>query len=469
MLRPTMSDSSPLASRKVQVSHAFLAHRLTPGQLHQLMGELESDDKTWADTFEKLTLRGNDTAAVEFVAGSDESIQRLGLREQFEQLADDKVWTREERALYRALAHPAKSEKKEDITSSGEPGKLLETFQQQQQNWDRNGDFRLADRELDLAMSGGYYGEGVESANDPELAATLCVLRRYDAYLQSADPYDGPGVSLHDMLLMEGAGTDLLAQMKRTVTTEYTSYLEKAAALQPTKAIEQERIEPLTIHQGTPGSCVLLSTAAGTDPSRLSSMFKQLDEGRVEVTFGDGVVEVVNEPTLAERLYHAKGQDSERWPALLEKAMLQRLYTENRTRYESVSDAIDGIEPEVAIKALTGLEADKRNLDELSVVQAGKVLQELTAQGGPVICGSRPTANGDFISVEDLHNGLMSGHAYTVLGYDAELGSVTLRNPWGHREWIHQESPDDGIFEMPLRDFYSSFRWVAGTSAEKIT
>jgi hypothetical protein len=98
-------------------------------------------------------------------------------------------------------------------------------------------------------------------------------------------------------------------------------------------------------------------------------------------------------------------------------------------------------------------------------VKTRDAVKLFTSGDGPIICGSRPTASRDFISVEDLHNGILNGHALTMLGYDEESDKVTLRNPWGHGEWIHQESEDDGIFEMPLKDFYTSFRWMA-TSAE---
>jgi hypothetical protein len=48
----------------------------------------------------------------------------------------------------------------------------------------------------------------------------------------------------------------------------------------------------------------------------------------------------------------------------------------------------------------------------------------------------------------------VNAHCYTLLGYEAGSGSVTLRNPWARH-------PDpDGIFKLPLRTFVPAFRGV---------
>jgi hypothetical protein len=52
----------------------------------------------------------------------------------------------------------------------------------------------------------------------------------------------------------------------------------------------------------------------------------------------------------------------------------------------------------------------------------------------------------------------VGAHAYTVMGYDASAGTVTLRNPWGRH-------PDpDGKFTIPLGTFLNAFGLVQTTA-----
>jgi tetratricopeptide (TPR) repeat protein len=58
---------------------------------------------------------------------------------------------------------------------------------------------------------------------------------------------------------------------------------------------------------------------------------------------------------------------------------------------------------------------------------------------------------------ENASDWYVGGHAYTVMGYDANAGTVTLRNPWGHH-------PDpDGVFTIPLSTFLNAFAVVETT------
>ena len=386
------------------------------------------------------------------------------MQERFEQLDDNAVWSAEERAVYRRVA---RAEPEGFTPSQTTPEPVF--FQKIEQNfdaWDRDNNLRVEQQEIDFAMSGGFYGELREAAEDPGRAATLALLLRFERSLESANPNDGSGVSRHDIQLLKDAKSDLLLSIKSAASANYGEYFLRAEAMQTRKDLQEEHIDPLEIRQGVAGSCVLLSTLVGLPKEQVQSMLSEEDEGRYLVKFADGAEETVVEPTVAERLYHAKGQDLERWPALIELAMAQRLYREEAPQSGALRSAIDGIEPEKAIRALSGREADRRNLDDLTVLQTREALSDLLEREGPVICGTRPNALGDFISVEELHNGVVNGHAYTLMSFDKEKDLVTLRNPWGKGEWLFQDSEDDGIFEMPLRDFYSSFRWLAGPAKE---
>jgi hypothetical protein len=57
----------------------------------------------------------------------------------------------------------------------------------------------------------------------------------------------------------------------------------------------------------------------------------------------------------------------------------------------------------------------------------------------------------------DTEGWYVNAHCYTVLGFDANERSVTLRNPWGRH-------PDpDGLFKLPLKTFVSAFRGIVTT------
>ena len=275
-------------------------------------------------------------------------------------------------------------------------------------------------------MSGGFYGEWAEDAQDLTRAATLATLRRYSEVIGAADPYDGEGVTQSDMLK--------LSQGTAWINEAFSGYLEQGPNFE-TRPLASETISPAHITQGTVGSCVMLATLIGCSANRSWANYDlvQSDEPVQRVTFPDGSQETVTEPTLAERFYHARGLEGERWPAVLEKAMGQKLFHEKRSGERSLRSAIDGIEPERALEILTGRGAVKMSLDEMSPQQVRQQLAELVKRGGPVICGSRPRALGDFISVEELHNGIVNSHCYAVVGFDGE--TVTLRNPWHRKEW----------------------------------
>lgn len=103
----------------------------------------------------------------------------------------------------------------------------------------------------------------------------------------------------------------------------------------------------------------------------------------------------------------------------------------------------------------------------MTLAQTRELLTQVVAQEGPILCGSRPTANGDFINSEELHNGIANGHCYSVKDFDPKTQRVTLQNPWHRGEWSHeQDESNDGVFSMPLNDFYCSYRWVASAKSD---
>lgn len=448
--------------RKSRTVEAFLAQRISKEQLCRLM---ETGPEQWEDTFTSLTAHGNDEAAETCTISPLRAVKELGLFQRLDELQDNSVWSPEERAIYRVVSHLSSPRtQNEKNTSAQDPRRFFQAALGQFNELDRNGDTFLDSGELDLAMSGGYFGERAEAANQPEAAAVMSTLRQKSALLAAADPNDGKDVSLRDLMRAQSGGSSQLELIADSVARTYEEVLDRVSKFDFSKTLQEESFEPLSIRQGAAGSCVFLSTVASLRKEDLQTMIQVQEDGSSQVTFADGLKETVSKLTLAERLYHTHAKDQESWPAVFEVAAAQCLYSESSEKYKSLREAIEGVSPEDAIRLLSGQGTDRRSLDELSVEGTRQALVELGAYGGPMICGSRPSALGDFISVEDLHNGIVNSHAYTILNFDAESDTVTLRNPWGHKEWVHQQSPDDGIFEMPLKDFYSSFRWIAAAN-----
>ena len=427
------------------------------------VAKLQESEQSFQDSFESMTERGVTASSPERPGEFESSLRELGLQERFDNLKEDQVWSAEDRALYRRLSQ-ADFDKTESAPSPSKPNPVFfELVDEKFHDWDRNQDQRLDLSEVDFIMTGGFYDQYAEVANSPIYASTLATAQKHFDYIESAHPHDGKGMSQQDFRLLANPASANISVISELITEDFAHFHERALSQTTPANLLEESFEPGTIHQGVPGSCVLLSTLAGLTQKDIKNFFSENEQGQTVVKFADGHQEVLAEPTLSERLYHSRGQENERWPAMLEIAVAQRLYTESSGESKSLRGSIDGIEPAFALKALTGLEADQRNLDELTLIQTREALAELTQKQGPVICGSRARAVGDFIDQEDLHNGIYNGHAYTILGFDQEKDTVTLRNPWGHTEWAFQESPDDGVFEMPTAQFYSSFRWVAGT------
>lgn len=150
----------------------------------------------------------------------------------------------------------------------------------------------------------------------------------------------------------------------------------------------------------------------------------------------------------------------------MEIAMGQRLFKAKPASDGSFRTSINGQPVETTIAALSGYPSKRYSLDSQTPNQVRALLTELSKVGGPVVCASRSVGGADdsAITVESLKNGIANNHAYTLrdVRYDPSTDMVSLRNPWRRGEWtIKPDGVEDGKFQMPLLDFYSSYRWVA--------
>ncbi len=459
------------------MKEAYLGYRLNQPELVDLLNRGSKAEKASVveDLFTKYTAKETDWREGSFTSEQVQgALQSLGLKEQFQGLSEDRVWSAEDRAVYRRLSQPT-----HDPVVPVSPGpvvldpRLAAKLDQDFASWDRDGSTRLEKSELDYLMSGGFYGEKLEVANDPPTAAALATVMRYHSLLEAGNPNDGSGISLTDVVAWTADTERVSSGAMIAVNEVYAEYLEKAQGMTDFRALDSETIAPGEIRQGVSGSCVLLATAAGLTESALASKFQANSNGTYTISLEGDVTETVTEPSLAERLYQSQGKDADRWPALLEIAAAQHRATQpgwSSQRGEEkpgLRSFINGIEPEFAFAVLTGKEMDQRSLDEMTLAQTRELLTRVVGQNGPVICGSRPTASTDFINCEELHNGIANGHCYSVKGYDPDTQTVTLQNPTHGKEWEHhKDESKDGVFSMPLKDFYSSYRWVASAKLD---
>lgn len=193
-------------------------------------------------------------------------------------------------------------------------------------------------------------------------------------------------------------------------------------------------IHPNDVDQGYIGDCWIMAamtSVAQEHPEIIENMIHRNPNGTYTVTFhedGEPVEITVTpdvplnedgEPIFAEFPLAGVdlfGSDYELWPAIIEKAY---------ARYSGNYRDIEGGQAEDALEAMTGVESESYDMDELSIEQ----LADIHEGGGAITMSSLDDPDEtDFYSNGEL----VTGHAYYVTEIDEEAGTVTIRNPWGY-------------------------------------
>jgi hypothetical protein len=111
---------------------------------------------------------------------------------------------------------------------------------------------------------------------------------------------------------------------------------------------------------------------------------------------------------------------------------------------------------EGVMQAVTG---SVRFVQNESAGQAGEALEQAMQAELPVVACSggsqyfQELAEGKSLPA-DTKNWYVNAHCYTVLAYDGNGQTVTLRNPWA------RFPEPDGVFTVPLRSFVPAFRGI---------
>jgi hypothetical protein len=471
------NNQSAILAQKVR--EGYVSHRLNQPETIHLAESLKTAGtnpkalkavQEELDQFTEVTTdwRGENKTTLE------DAQHFLGLDQQFQNLNENKVWSSYDRAVYRRLSAPGNDPappQAKDV-KSGDP-KFVASAQALFPKIDENSDNRLSAVEIDHAMAQTGYTN--------EESATLVMLRRSLPQLSTChkDVDDSatslaPGakkapelLSREDLIDFEKNGIPNDSKTTANLNRQLSGLTKQAAAITPAGPLAEEDFDPMAVKQGRAGSCVMLSTEAGVTTETIRNMFQDNNDGTFLVKFLDGKSETVKDLTPTERLYHAKSGDGGRWPGLMEIAMGQRLAKVKPPADGSVRTSVNGQPYAETIPAFSGKTAVAYQLNDISIARTREILTLMAAQDGPFICATRSVVKGNdaAISVESLNTGIANNHAYSITGpkYDPKTDEVFLRNPWHAGEWtITQDGINDGLFKMPVPQFYSNYRVIMG-------
>ncbi len=180
------------------------------------------------------------------------------------------------------------------------------------------------------------------------------------------------------------------------------------------------------VDQGKYGDCVFQAALVATattakGQAALSKAIRQNADGSFTVSFAGDPQHPVR--VTEDQLITTQVHDKAKWARILEAAIVLgypgMAAGGHPPAYASHSKAVTGSPAIYALYLLTGTSAAK---DQAGSSAIGMRITQAFADGKPVIAYC---ANNDA-------GALVSGHEWTVVGYDAGANRITLRNPWGN-------------------------------------
>ena len=211
--------------------------------------------------------------------------------------------------------------------------------------------------------------------------------------------------------------------------------------------LDQESFDSSRLRQHFQGSCVLLSTLLELSPQHLREMIVDNHNGTYTVHFRNGKEATISDLTPAERAFFSNSLEGERWPGLFEKAVGAVRASEGVGGGDLIT-AGRTIPPAEAIALMTGKTAEFRHIVALGPSGLRQFLVDAQRRHEPIIAG---------ISRTDSSTGLIGHHEYAVKGFNPLTNMVTLRNPHARGVWHGSKLNENGLFEMPLGEFYNHY------------
>ena len=223
----------------------------------------------------------------------------------------------------------------------------------------------------------------------------------------------------------------------------------------------------LTFHQGGIGDCYLLAvigTFVYQHPQTVRSMILPQADGTFQVQFGSGKKMTVTPMTDAELIMGAsEGRDHGVWLSVLEKAYGQIDLEAKERKTGKEIEADDAVTTDFighggyyspVIVLLTGHKAAGAALGrwvkqdpQSGLEKAHELLSKLSSEHKLMAVGS----TGD--KSHPLPKGIVHGHVYGVLGYDATSRRVIVFNPWGNHVAPHGPPRIGERLSNPARRF----------------
>jgi len=254
-----------------------------------------------------------------------------------------------------------------------------------------------------------------------------------------------------------------------------------------------KNINPSGVDQSTVGDCFFEAALASLASSpkgqeKIKDMIKTNKDGSFTVTFpGDKANPVtVTQKDLAANTSNSQVADSGNWAKIIETGFLKYDHAEqyghglNALQSEGIPNLGNIAYSDKALHLLTGQDVSTdaigfTNIDNREITLGNtsqenikNAIENSLKSGEPITATT--TAGFEKYLGANSSGPLESSHVFSVTGYDAKTGMVTVRNPWGSNEGTALakvgitkdgiKTLPDGQLEMSLNTFTSHFNSI---------
>lgn len=327
--------------------------------------------------------------------------------------------------------------------------------------WDKNHDGKLEATEVSQLLT--------EHSITGDAAAALAAIHVYQRGQKNG------GIALTKEVLIHtkdgAAGRRDKQEHMPHFENNYHAYIKHLKSV-PRQVFIEKAPSLDAFRQGNLGDCYFLSSVGAAvylNAPAVKNMVHVQSDGSCDLTFRNGVRVHVPRLTDAEICLGSTAGQQGLWLNVLEKGFgLSKLHrVKNKKEGEVSLDAISkGGDTDETISLFTGRKAEllsyrkgkgkeppPPSAHELPALELKtRALLHAALAGRFLLCAGTPGGK--------MPPGVVSDHAYAVLGYDTKTDSVHLWNPWGnHFEpkggtgLDHGYSTQGGHFNMPLKDF----------------